>query len=814
MIGEGPAEQEYKQDKVFAGKTGQELDQQYLPLAGLQREDVYLSNAAKCIRGTTRVYLADGRTVPIRDLVRDFPFHLPPVLRRIYVPRVRCVDVTGGLQYDGEIINAFRAPLAGRKLYRLSYPNLRVKGKGRSAAVFTEDHQILVEKVGWVPIAKLNPKLRIATGTRGLNRQQLSLLCGMLLGDLTRGKNYVTQVHTAKQRDYLAWKLRVLNGRDAKIVDFKAKAAGKEYPACRWTSPRLPLWRAVYTQWPKRSKVARKVVNEFFDVSSLAIWYLDDGSITKPTKRVKSVHAEICATRFSNSDLTFLLKHVQRYVKEAYIRAGRIFFGVKGTRKLSKLVAPFTPESLQYKLLEEHRDRSFDLCARYPSSNSQFYDFPIVEEVPRLRGERSVYCIEVDQYQNFVTTAGVVHNCAGRTKSGGIDNPTREQARACWAYFSQFELRDVQPEIIVVMGAIAVDAVLGPDIDMEMQHGLPLLLPMRTASLRDDGTQTDYLHRVTGGGFPFVPTYHPAAGLHDTKWMIALQDDFRRLRKLVRADYSDVPLDAYPAPQYTEARTMQDVDDYFCVQGLLNEPVYTGVDTEFTDAGTWCVTVSIAPGTGMFVPVGKPELVARLAYRLKHYTLVFHNALADLSQIQSVGIHPRRWVDTMQLAFWAQEFRIGLKPLAYRYLGMKMQDYSDVVMPPSKARLYEYMRRAAVGMREAVPDTRKGKSMTEEEKQVRKTGTLVKRLIGDLEKDFAGGYAADKPLKPWDRVDKWQDTVRDVIQVFGEGDIPRPSIVHVDRDSAVQYACRDADAALRLLPVLRSKAREVRKDVV
>src|ERR1700722_14181018 len=49
FIGEAPGAMEQKQGKVFVGKTGQELNNHYLPLAGLKREDVRIGNAIKCL---------------------------------------------------------------------------------------------------------------------------------------------------------------------------------------------------------------------------------------------------------------------------------------------------------------------------------------------------------------------------------------------------------------------------------------------------------------------------------------------------------------------------------------------------------------------------------------------------------------------------------------------------------------------------------------------------------------------------------------------------------------------------------------------
>lgn len=48
FIGEAPARNEDERREPFVGKTGQELDHLYLPLACLPRSDVFISNAMRC----------------------------------------------------------------------------------------------------------------------------------------------------------------------------------------------------------------------------------------------------------------------------------------------------------------------------------------------------------------------------------------------------------------------------------------------------------------------------------------------------------------------------------------------------------------------------------------------------------------------------------------------------------------------------------------------------------------------------------------------------------------------------------------------
>src|SRR4051812_5432033 len=49
FIGESPGRDEDKKMTPFVGKTGEEVNRHYLPLAGLRRENVYITNAIKCM---------------------------------------------------------------------------------------------------------------------------------------------------------------------------------------------------------------------------------------------------------------------------------------------------------------------------------------------------------------------------------------------------------------------------------------------------------------------------------------------------------------------------------------------------------------------------------------------------------------------------------------------------------------------------------------------------------------------------------------------------------------------------------------------
>lgn len=71
FIGEKPGREEASRGYVFAGDTGKELDGLYLPLAGLDREDVRITNTVKC-------RLGDSNDKPTPEQVRSCALHHLP----------------------------------------------------------------------------------------------------------------------------------------------------------------------------------------------------------------------------------------------------------------------------------------------------------------------------------------------------------------------------------------------------------------------------------------------------------------------------------------------------------------------------------------------------------------------------------------------------------------------------------------------------------------------------------------------------------------------------------------------------------------
>jgi hypothetical protein len=298
----------------------------------------------------------------------------------------------------------------------------------------------------------------------------------------------------------------------------------------------------------------------------------------------------------------------------------------------------------------------------------------------------------------------------------------------------------------------------------------------------------------------------------------------------------------YPRPDYRVIRTSSDMNEY-----LVNNPDPVAVDTESTpDGEAYCLTMSSMPGTGRLIYVKDKGLldefdayvtVYGLAKESEYVHQLFHNYLHDEVPYRELNLSIGPFTDTMVRAYNLclgggggedEDERGGrgplsLKALAYRNLNMKMTSFRDTVFPHSvpfmhkwlsqaEALLYtpdrgpacecgctrlEHADRGKAGklkgscikcaclrykLKKEVPD--------EDDAALRRLHTKTCSLIGDIE-------IGKEDLNPWKRYRDWTDWDHETLEgVIGKP--PVPSIEHVPEPELLQYACRDADATLRL----------------
>ena len=89
--------------------------------------------------------------------------------------------------------------------------------------------------------------------------------------------------------------------------------------------------------------------------------------------------------------------------------------------------------------------------------------------------------------------------------------PTPEERAACRPFLDA-KIREIRPSIVVLLGATAAQSVLGPDLRISRDRG---------RILEEDGIR-------------YMPTFHPAALLHDPSKKVPVWQDIQKVRDLYR----------------------------------------------------------------------------------------------------------------------------------------------------------------------------------------------------------------------------------------------------------------------------------------
>lgn len=351
----------------------------------------------------------------------------------------------------------------------------------------------------------------------------------------------------------------------------------------------------------------------------------------------------------------------------------------------------------------------------------------------------------------------------------------------CASHHLYPELDELKPTLIVPMGAFACCAI-DPDIQLDLQHGIPL---------------------ETSWGTVF-PMYHPAGGIHEPKKMLLIRNDFIRLGKYLKGKLR-LPKDDIKGLVYY--RHLTGPEHHLWPIYDLSLPL--ACDTEVDRyKNPYCLTFSPAIGTGYMIKADDKECLRQFQRVLDRYKgpILFHNWLFDEAVVRRMGLRfPKHLiVDTMVLSFHLGNLPQGLKALAYRELGMAMVDFDDVVTPYSTPLCLQYIR-DALSRDWPKPD----------EQLVKDDNGLLKmykpQSMSTKFKRFLTDYQKNPNKSPYEAWDNWEDSHELIQSVMGPW--PGKDIRYAPFDKVLHYACRDADATLRLWQREQSMTRRVRKSL-
>ena len=465
---------------------------------------------------------------------------------------------------------------------------------------------------------------------------------------------------------------------------------------------------------------------------------------------------------------------------------------------VNNCVSPSGPEDSPYILLGEA-----------PGVEENRKEMPFVGKTGRELNEH--YLPLAGLRRNSVRVHNAI-SCYPTSNQGKLDPKSSKDSEllsVCAAHHLYPELERRTHKLIVPMGNFACRAI-DPTIDLELQHGIPL---------------------KTKWG-PVFPMYHPAGGIHMPKAILKIRTDWIRLKKYLKGALLE-PYDEFEGQEdYRVIETVEELDVILTYQ--WQRPL--ACDTETIKGGApFCFSFSVEAGTGYVILASRRDLLDRLQWHLDKWrgVILWHNWLFDAEVVRRMGLRFNRKLirDTMVLVFQLGNLPQRLKSLAYRELGMTMMDFMDMVTPHSKQRVLKYYRDMyAVKWPKPEAQMLRDKDGKWKIKQPHSLNTKLKTFYTYLAKDpnkdvfkswanwvkSAGGVTEQSE----DEDEEDQQTVQNYRGPFVEmverecGEYPGTCITHAWEDDPAKvtfYSCRDADALLRIYPIIKGMATRVRK---
>lgn len=395
------------------------------------------------------------------------------------------------------------------------------------------------------------------------------------------------------------------------------------------------------------------------------------------------------------------------------------------------------------------------------------YGYPFAGKSGQLL---DTYCFVNSLPRHRLFVSNVFPFWPGRTHPDSREDkqPTPKEINA-YEHLLRRDLLAVRPRFILACGRVACEWFLGSQFpSLEVAHGLPFLW-----SFPDGSGATAWV----------IAAYHPASGMRNPENAAKCFYDIKQFSLFVRGDVRPQPrTDHWPTPEYKEAVTVP--------AGQIDP----AVDTEGYVTDPHCLTYSAWPGKaimvmsesakGQWVPDGS----------------IYHNAMYDIPMVRSMGMklhrmysdeHSYGFHDTMLMAKLLVLEPAGLKDLAWRHCGIKMESYESVVGPYYRRAVLQYLV-DATGFDYGKPKPQTIKDKKTGKKRIYRPHGANQRLESIL-RAIGDGKAVNLS-------DRWSKIApalrRPVERKVGPFPISHPRLT--PNKKLLPYACRDADATRRL----------------
>ena len=382
-------------------------------------------NGFRCCRAETQLYCGDRTIRTIKEIV-DNKLPVSVLSYNEKEDKVEFKKVTGwfnnGLKKHSEWVS----------LGRIGTRKLKV----------TKDHKVYTKNRGYIEAQDIRKDDIILLSIQSLNKTQEQLLIGSFLGDgnistekrsnLSYGEHRLILVHQEKQKDYLYKKIECLDYFKGKLTEY---TSGYGSHCFRHVfKPIKELGTFVENNYepevnPRKNFQRRKRLTlplmEKLDWLGIAVWYMDDGHLL-PNKELANVtnrwcRVQIATNKFNEEERKIIKNYFEKYgIHGSYIKSkGETYtfdINSESSQKFFKEVAPYIPESMEYKLPLEYRGKEKvewwkDNQTVLKSIEITGVDVHTYKVNGKSNSSWECYDIEVEDNHNFFADNALVHNC-------------------------------------------------------------------------------------------------------------------------------------------------------------------------------------------------------------------------------------------------------------------------------------------------------------------------------------------------------------------------------------------------------------------
>jgi len=194
-------------------------------------------------------------------------------------------------------------------------------------------------------------------------KEQLSVIIGMVLGDSyiskfreKRANSYLSTQHSIKQLEYVTYKMNLLKKLGFEVT--KLYDVSILFKSIRFDCRNSKLFNQLRkTLYPNNNKTIKRKWLNYLDEIGLAIWFMDDGSLTK---RGKSGYLSLHTNSFNKEEHNIIVKYFKQVwgitptlrstKRKDRINSFFLTFNPNETRKFIKIIKPYICDSMLYKV--------------------------------------------------------------------------------------------------------------------------------------------------------------------------------------------------------------------------------------------------------------------------------------------------------------------------------------------------------------------------------------------------------------------------------------------------------------------------------